>query len=173
MADMGDLIIAQKAGDQEKVSTLLETMCKSMRKIFLLMLEVRWDRQELRYYDSLPERPAAIEDAIGVAEKARFLLHIVRDCLDQDLKIEKWTWVDEKRPTRQTNTYDCGPFACADMVSLAATGLPSTMTQGDMADWRTSMLQSLRALEPRATGKRRRSLELGPVIDLELSLDIS
>ncbi|KDQ11850.1 hypothetical protein BOTBODRAFT_431098 [Botryobasidium botryosum FD-172 SS1] len=86
----------------------------------------------------------------------------MHECFKQEIEFDKWEWVDEQRPTRQSNTYDCGPFTCADIVSLAETGSPSTMTQDDMGQWRAIILEELRGLEPRVIGKRARVSDLPP-----------
>lgn len=51
-----------------------------------------------------------------------------------------------QRKTRQTNSYDCGPFVAADFVSLIRSDVPSSKSQKDMKEWRATMAARLRAL---------------------------
>lgn len=53
----------------------------------------------------------------------------------------------EQREKRQTNTFDCGAFVCADIVALVESGVPSLRTQDDMEEWRREILTTLRTLK--------------------------
>jgi hypothetical protein len=46
-----------------------------------------------------------------------------------------------QRGTRQTNSWDCGPFVAADMYSLAESGQPSSFVQSNLDEWRVEMLR--------------------------------
>lgn len=52
-----------------------------------------------------------------------------------------------QRASRQTNGYDCGPFAAADLVSLLTSDAPSGKRQKEMVGWRKEMARLVRALE--------------------------
>ncbi|KDQ12831.1 hypothetical protein BOTBODRAFT_175979 [Botryobasidium botryosum FD-172 SS1] len=157
------IVRAQAAQDTEKVTDLITSLSSTLQRVpspqdshkWLIpahvpdhwtLLEVRWDTQELRHYDSLPNRTEAVVDARGVEIKARVLLQIMRDWFCEPIQLDKWVWVGEQREERQHNTFDCGAFISADLVSLAEEGIPSRMVQADMKDWRARMLQELREL---------------------------
>ncbi|KDQ08791.1 hypothetical protein BOTBODRAFT_558775 [Botryobasidium botryosum FD-172 SS1] len=94
----------------------------------------------------------------------------MQDTCKQEIDIEKWKWISEEvyqahlrlhtcdltyslaqRPTRQFNMYDCGPFICADIVSLVETGKPSSLAQKDMVLRRTAQASKASA----ARGQRQ------------------
>lgn len=61
------------------------------------LLEIRWDLQELRHYDSLPTRSGADRETREVRIKARVFLQILRDWMGYQILSETkdWKWVEE------------------------------------------------------------------------------
>jgi hypothetical protein len=114
-----------------------------------VLLEIRWDQEQLRIYDSLPNRQGAAQNLEWIKKRTVFFLELLRDDFNQEIDLELWRWIYEQRGDRQTNEYDCGAFVAADIVSLAENRVPSPLRQQDMDAWRRQMLQDLRSLDVR------------------------
>ncbi|KDQ18640.1 hypothetical protein BOTBODRAFT_517345 [Botryobasidium botryosum FD-172 SS1] len=114
MLHVGDLIAANEEDDHLKVPALLELIEQSLKKLkppsqsetwlvpvhlssHWTLLEIRWDLKQLRFYDSLPDRPKAMNDSATVQTRAQVLLQILRDYFHQPfIRSEEWIWIDEK-----------------------------------------------------------------------------
>jgi hypothetical protein len=57
---------------------------------------MQWDKKELRFYDSLPDRSDAVKHAKDVEEAARALLLILECWLNIHCSCSEWKWVAEQ-----------------------------------------------------------------------------
>lgn len=144
------------------------------------LLELRWDLEQIRHYDSKTERDDAYADAYVIKKQARALLQILRSWFGHHhVNPDNWEWIGEKvhnlpilnldlpctpfisasnqRKQRQDNNDDCGPFVCADLVNLAERMELSPLTQSDVPAWRLQILSEIRRLEPRKRSVARAS----------------
>ncbi|KDQ13391.1 hypothetical protein BOTBODRAFT_374294 [Botryobasidium botryosum FD-172 SS1] len=123
-------MIAQKKGERHRLSRLKDLIAQALNRVdspkesamWLIpilqakhwtLVELRWDLNELRHYDSKPQRETARQDAYIVEKWTRAFLEILHTWFDQPRR--SWIWIGEKRNDRQENDDDCGPFVCADI----------------------------------------------------------
>ncbi|EJD32892.1 hypothetical protein AURDEDRAFT_178012 [Auricularia subglabra TFB-10046 SS5] len=80
------------------------------------------------------------------SKRSKLFLELCDEFYQENIGGAGFRWVGEMRGKRQTNTYDCGPFVAADVVSLMQSNAPSPKSQSEMGAWRRTMEERVRAL---------------------------